>query len=168
MRPATAAPHPVTGGEEPRRPKVLLACSPGGHLQQMLALESAWGDCDRVWISLRAPDSEALLAGEEVVWAHGPTNRSLTALVRNLPIVWRTIRRVQPDAVLSTGAALALPLILLARLTGRRAVYVESFTRTQGLSFTGRLVYPLATSFFVQWPKVAEGRRRARYEGSVL
>jgi UDP-N-acetylglucosamine:LPS N-acetylglucosamine transferase len=153
---------------EAQRPTVVLACSPGGHLQQMLALRSAWEDCDRVWISLRAPDTDHLLASERVVWAYGPTNRSLGALVRNIPIVWRTLRRVDPDAVLSTGAAIALPLILFARLTGRRAIYVESFTRTHGLSMTGRMVYPLASLFFVQWPDAAGRRRRARYVGSVL
>ena len=149
------------------RPVALLVCSPGGHLQQMLALEPAWRDCERVWVSLKAPDSEHLLAGQDVVWAHGPTNRSLRNLIRNLGVAWRTLRRVDPDAVLSTGAALAVPLLILARLTGRRAIYVESFTRSKGLSLSGRIVYPFATSFFVQWPEVAT-RGRTRYEGSIL
>ena len=150
------------------RPKVLLVCSPGGHLQQMLALEPAWRGCDRVWVSLRAPDTEHLLAGDRVVWAHGPTNRSIRKLIANLGVLWRTLRREDPDAVLSTGAALAVPALVLARLTGRRAVYVESFTRSRALSLSGRLVYPFATSFFVQWPGAAGGRRRARFVGSVL
>lgn len=149
------------------RPTVLLVCSPGGHLQQMLALRSAWNDCDRVWMSLPAPDSTFLLADEEVVWAEGPTNRSLKKLVRNLVLAWRTLRRVDPDAVLSTGAALAVPCLVLARLTGRPAVYVESFTRSHGLSLSGRLVYPFATSFFVQWPETTR-LRRARHVGSIL
>ena len=149
------------------RPTVLLVCSPGGHLQQMLALRSAWEGCDRVWMSLRAPDSEFLLAGEQVVWAEGPTNRSLRKLARNLVLAWRTLRRIDPDAVLSTGAALAVPCLVLARLTGRRAVYVESFTRSHGLSLSGRMVYPFATSFFVQWPGTTT-LRRARHVGSIL
>ena len=149
------------------RPMVLLVCSAGGHLQQMLALESAWRDCDRTWVSLRAPDTEHLLTNERVVWAYGPTNRSPLKLVRNTVVAWRVLQRVDPDAVLSTGAALAVPFLTLARLTGRRAVYVESFTRTRSLSVSGRMVQPFATSFFVQWPTTARGRR-ARYVGSIL
>lgn len=148
--------------------RVLLVCSPGGHLQQMLSLEPAWKERPRTWVTLRAPDTEHLLAGEDVVWAHGPTNRSLGMLARNLGLAARVVRDTEPHAVLSTGAALAVPFLLAARLAGRRAVYVESFTRTRSLSLSGRLVYPLAHEFFVQWPEAAAGRRRARYEGSLL
>jgi hypothetical protein len=45
---------------------------------------------------------------------------------------------------------------------------VESVTRTEGVSLTGRLVYPLATRFFVQWPEAAKGRKRAEYAGGIL
>ncbi len=137
-------------------------------MQQMLALKSAWEGCRRAWVSLKATDSECLLADESVVWAHGPTNRSAVKLVRNLVLAVRTLRRADPDAVLSTGAALAVPFIILARLTGRRAIYVESFTRTEGLSLSGRLVYPFATDFFVQWPEAAAGRPKACYVGAIL
>jgi beta-1,4-N-acetylglucosaminyltransferase len=46
-------------------------------------------------------------------------------------------------------------------------VYVESLTRIESVSLSGRLVYPLADAFFVQWPRAAR-RRRMRYEGSIL
>jgi UDP-N-acetylglucosamine:LPS N-acetylglucosamine transferase len=149
-------------------PKVLLVCSPGGHLQQMLALEPAWDGCDRTWVCLRAADSEHLLAGDRVVWGHGPTNRSAANLLRNAVLAWRTLRRTDPDAVLSTGAGLAVPFLVLARLTGRRAVYVESFTRSRDISLSGRMLYPFAHEFFVQWPEAKGGRRKARYVGSIL
>lgn len=155
-----------SGGDAPT--SVLLICSPGGHMQQMLALKPAWQDCRRAWVSLKAADSERLLADESVVWAHGPTNRSLPMLMRNLFVAARTLRRADPDAVLSTGAALAVPFIIFSRLTGRRAIYVESFTRTDGLSLSGRIVYRFATDFFVQWPEAAVGRPKARYVGAIL
>jgi beta-1,4-N-acetylglucosaminyltransferase len=153
----------------PDAPKTaILVCSPGGHLQQMLSLEPAWGDCERTWVSLRAADSEQLLADENVVWASGPTNRSLTKLVRNAILAWRVLRTVRPDAVLSTGAALAVPFLLLGRLFGARVVYVESFTRTEGLSMAGKMVYPFVSAFFVQWPTTAPDRPKAQYVGSIL
>jgi beta-1,4-N-acetylglucosaminyltransferase len=147
---------------------VLLVCSSGGHLQQMLALQPAWGGFQHTWVSLWAPDAEHLLANEAVIWGSGPTNRSISKFLRNLSLAWRTVRRVDPDVVLSTGAALAVPFLLVARLQRRRAVYVESFTRTDRLSLSGRLVYPLVHRFFVQWPHTAQDRRKALYEGSVL
>jgi beta-1,4-N-acetylglucosaminyltransferase len=70
--------------------------------------------------------------------------------------------------IVSTGAGLAVPFFLVGRLTGRRLAYVESLTRTESLSLSGRLVYPLADAFFVQWPEPARRHRKARYVGSVL
>jgi beta-1,4-N-acetylglucosaminyltransferase len=148
--------------------RLLLVCSPGGHLQQMLALEPAWRDAERSWVTLEGPDVAPLLAAEEVTIADGPTNRSLIKLVRNAVLAWRILRRARPDAILSTGAALSVPFFVIGRLLGIRCVYVESVTRTESLSLSGRLVYPLANRFFVQWPAVAARHKKARFAGSVL
>jgi beta-1,4-N-acetylglucosaminyltransferase len=149
-------------------PRVLLVCSPGGHLQQMLALAPAWSELDHAWVTLRAPDTEQELVGEPTTWAWGPTNRSLVKLARNFWLAWRVLGEFQPDVVLSTGAALAVPFLLLARARRIRAVYVESFTRVQDLSLSGKMVYLFVDEMFVQWPTLAQRRRRARYAGSVL
>jgi beta-1,4-N-acetylglucosaminyltransferase len=148
--------------------KLVLVCSPGGHLQQMLALEPSWRESERLWVTLTGADVGYLLADERVELGSGPTNRSLVNLVHNLRLAWRVLRRERPDAVLSTGAALAVPFFVVGRLLGIRCVYVESVTRTETISLSGRLVYPLAHRFFVQWPAVAERRRRAEYAGSVM
>jgi UDP-N-acetylglucosamine:LPS N-acetylglucosamine transferase len=143
-------------------------CSPGGHLLQLLTLEEAWSEgFERTWVTLPGPDVQHLLSRERVVFANGPTNRSLKNLLRNLPLAWRTIRESNPDVILSTGAALAVPFFLFGKLLGCRLVYVESLTRIEGLSLSGRIVCPLADAFFVQWPEAARSAR-LRYAGSVL
>lgn len=148
--------------------RVLLVCSPGGHLQQMLALEPAWRDYERAWVTLPGADVSSLLAEEQVTIAHSPTNRNVKNLARNAGLAWRLLRRRRPDAILSTGAGLAVPFFVIGRLLGIRLVYVESVTRTESLSLSGRMVYPVASRFFVQWPAVAERLRRAEYHGGIL
>jgi beta-1,4-N-acetylglucosaminyltransferase len=150
---------------EPER--ILLVASPGGHLLQMLSLEEAWGDLERRWVTLSAADSRHLLAAEDVVFAHGPTARNIPNFFRNLRLAWQTIGRYQPDVILSTGAALAVPFFVIGKLRRVRLVYVESFTRVQRLALSGRLVYPLTDAFFVQWQSTAT-RRRTTYAGSVV
>lgn len=134
----------------------------------MLALEPAYAGAERSWATLHGPDSDYLLAEEAVDYCHGPTNRSLLNLLRNVVSAWRVLRRRRPDAILSTGAGLAVPFFLLGRLLRIRLVYVESVTRTESISLSGRLVYPLAHRFFAQWPAAAERLRRAEFEGAVL
>lgn len=134
----------------------------------MLALRPAWEGWQRAWVTLPGSDVSSLLAEERVTLGHGPTNRSLGKLARNLLVAWRVLRAERPDAILSTGAALAVPFFILGRLLGIRTVYVESVTRTESLSLSGRIVYPLAGAFFVQWPQLAARLKKARYEGAVL
>jgi UDP-N-acetylglucosamine:LPS N-acetylglucosamine transferase len=145
----------------------MLVCGPGGHLQQMLALEPVWRSRDRVWATLPAADVEHLLGDEAVLLCHAPTSRHLGNMVRNLFVAWRTVRELRPRAMLSTGGGLAPPFFLVGKLLRVRLVYVESLTRTDSLSLSGRMIRHLADEFFAQWPEVAR-RSGVRYEGSVL
>lgn len=160
-------PQEPPGSADDAGMSLLLVCSPGGHLLQMRRLRSAWQQHDVTWVTLPSADVETLLEGEEVVLAHGPTNRSFRNLLRNFRVAWRVVRERRPAAMLSTGAALAVPFFLVGRLHGCRLVYVESLTRARTLSLSGRLVYPLAHAFFVQWPDATRWRR-ARHVGNLL
>src|SRR5581483_9597455 len=133
-----------------RSRKVLLVSSSGGHLQEVIQLRERWPHEERVWVTFATPDAHSLLDGEHVVFAHHPTNRNVPNLLRNLLLAFRVVRSVRPRAVLSTGAGVAVPLCYLARLFGARVVFIESFARISNPSLTGRLVYPVATDFFVQ------------------
>jgi len=148
--------------------RLLLVASPGGHLLQMVMLEPAWREFEHFWVTLSAPDSDYLLADEDVVFAHGPTPRNIPNFLRNLRLAWRTIRDRNPDVIVSTGAALAVPFFMVGRLRRRRLVYVESLTRVERLALSGRLVYPLADAFLVQWETATRGRRRAVFAGSIV
>ncbi len=71
-------------------------------------------------------------------------------------------------AVVTTGAGVAVPFCYAGRLYGARVVYIESFARVTSPSLTGRLVHPVATAFFVQWPQMLTHFRKAVYEGPVF
>jgi UDP-N-acetylglucosamine:LPS N-acetylglucosamine transferase len=150
------------------RADVLLVCSPGGHLLQMVALREAWEGFERVWVTNPTSDAKSLLADERVEFAHGPGARSLRNLVKNLVLAWRLLSRVRPRVVLSTGAAIAVPFVWLARLRGIEVVHVESLTRIHGPSLSGRMIAPAASRVYVQWPQLRASMRRARYVGAVL
>jgi beta-1,4-N-acetylglucosaminyltransferase len=147
---------------------LLLVCSSGGHLLQLCALREAWEGLDRAWVSFDKSDVRSLLAGERVVHAHGPTNRNLGNLIRNGALAIRLVRELRPRAVLTTGAGVAVPFAWVARLYGARVVYVESMTRIEGPSLSMRLIAPVASRLYVQWPELAPRVRRARFAGRVF
>jgi UDP-N-acetylglucosamine:LPS N-acetylglucosamine transferase len=147
---------------------VLLVCSTGGHLLQLLALREAWSPASRVWVTFDKADARSLLGGEDVVNAHGPTNRNVPNLLRNLLLAWKVVRTVRPVVMLTTGAGLAVPFAWIARLHGASVVYVESLTRIDRPSLSCRLIAPFAERVYVQWPELRRALPRARYVGNVL
>ena len=150
------------------RTELLLACSSGGHLMQLLALRPAYEELERVWVTFDKSDVRSLLGDERVVYAYGPTNRSIKNLVRNLVLAWRVIGRVRPRVILSTGAGVAVPFAWIGRLYGARVVFVESLTRIDGPSLSCRMIAPVAERVYVQWPELAETYPRAVYRGAVV
>ena len=119
----------------PARP-LMIVCSSGGHLLQMLELRAAWSAFERVWVTFDKSDARSLLRGERVVHAYGPTNRNIPNLLRNLRLAWRVLRDERPAAILTTGAGVAVPFAWLGRLLGIPTFYVESVTRIEGLSLS--------------------------------
>jgi UDP-N-acetylglucosamine:LPS N-acetylglucosamine transferase len=126
-------------------------CSSGGHLAQLYRLRSWWEDHTRVWVTFDTPDAVGLLAGERVEWAHHPTTRNVPNLLRNLHLAWRLLRRERPDVVVSDGAGVAVAFFALAKLLRVATVYVEVYDRIDTRTLTGRLCYPMADLFCVQW-----------------
>ncbi|MGH3072854.1 MAG: PssD/Cps14F family polysaccharide biosynthesis glycosyltransferase [Gaiellaceae bacterium] len=153
---------------DPDNIDVLLVCSTGGHLLQLHALEAAWVGTRHTWVTFDKSDARSLLAGEDVVFAYGPTNRSLVNLGRNLVLAARLLRRLRPRVIVTTGAGVAVPFCWLGRLLGARVVYVESLSRITAPSLSCRLIAPVATRLYSQWPELASSMRRARYVGSVF
>ena len=150
------------------RTSVLLVASNGGHLLELLELADDYERGSRHWVTFDTPDARALLAGESVTFAYGPTNRHLGNLLRNAVLAFRVVARLNPDAVITTGAGVGVPFLYAARARRKRAIYVESFARINELSLSGRLVYPVATHFFVQWPELAARYRKGRHAGAIF
>jgi beta-1,4-N-acetylglucosaminyltransferase len=143
-------------------------CSIGGHLLQLLELRPAWEDFPRLGVTFQKSDSDSLLHGERVVHAHGPTNRSIPNLLRNLRLAARVMRTERPAAILTTGAGVSVPFAWVGRLFGVPTVYVESFTRIDELSLTARLISPIASRLYVQWPELARHDSRLRFAGNLF
>ena len=156
-RAADTARVPATAGP------VLLVASSGGHLAQLLALQSWWGDRDRTWVTFPTPDAKSQLPDERVAWAHYPTTRNIPNLIRNTGLAFRLLRETKPSVILSTGAGVAVPFFVLGWLRRIPTVYLEVYDRIDSPTLTGRLCRPFARLFLVQWEE-----QRRFYPGSVV
>ena len=154
----------TTLGDRDDRPVILLVGSSGGHLAQLLALKPWYERWRRCWVTFDTPEAVSLLDGEDLIAAHHPTTRNIPNLVRNAWLALRTFRRREIAAVVTTGAGVAVPFVVLARLRGIPAVYIEVYDRIDTPTLTARLCRPFLSAMLVQW----EEQRRQYPEATVV
>jgi hypothetical protein len=155
---------PTARPAETEVPPLLFVASSGGHLAQLLALEPWYRDRERHWVSFDTPDAVSLLRGEWVTWAHHPTTRNAVNLLRNLVLAVRLVRRRRAGALVTTGAGVAVPFVVVAWLLRIPTVYIEVIDRIDTPTLTARLCRPLLSAMLVQW----EEQRRFYPEATVV
>lgn len=64
--------------------------------------------------------------------------------------------RIHPDYIITTGAHTAGPMCLIGKIFGSKVIYIETFANINTKTITGRLLYPVADRFIVQWPSMTK------------
>lgn len=122
--------------------RTLLVAAAGGHLKQLHKLLPRIPELDgeRVWVTYDTSQSRSLLEGEDVVYGHYMASRDYGNVARNAALAERLLREAKFDRVLSTGSAIALSFLPLARARGVACHYIESAARPGSPSITGNLL----------------------------
>lgn len=131
--------------------KVCLVGSSGGHLTHLYMLKPFWQDKDRFWVTFDKEDAKSLLEGEKVYPCYFPTNRNLKNLIKNTIVALKVLVKENPDLLISSGAAVAVPFFYLAKLMGKKLIYIEVYDRIDKPTLSGKMVYPIVDTFIVQW-----------------
>ncbi len=147
--------------------RAVLVASSGGHLAQLSAVRTHWTDVEVHWVTFRKPDAFKIPPTDQVTWAFHPTTRNIPNALRNLRLAVVLLRRLRPDVVVSDGAGVAVPFFVAARLLRIPTVYLEVFDRVSMPTLTGRICYPLADLFCLQWPEQRLAYRQGRVVGRV-
>jgi UDP-N-acetylglucosamine:LPS N-acetylglucosamine transferase len=143
--------------------RVLMVCSSGGHLAQLIALKPWWSGRDVCWVTFPTEDTKSLLAGQRTVYAYSPTTRNIKNLIRNSLLAVRVLLRERPDVIVTTGAGVALPFFVLGKLARIPTVYIEVFDRIDHAPLTAKLCRPFTSRMLVQW-----NEQQALYDGSTV
>lgn len=148
--------------------KVCLVGSSGGHLTHLYMLKPFWKNKDRFWVTFGKEDAYSLLEGERIYPCYYPTNRSLKALFINTCLAWKVLRKEKPDLIISSGAAVAVPFFYLGKLFRAKLIYIEVFDRIDKPTMSGKMVYPIADKFIVQWDEQKKVYPKAVNLGSIF
>lgn len=148
-----------------REKKICLASSVGGHLQEMLQLRPVYGGFDHFYILNDRISLPEVMQGKTYFIKH--SERDLL-FFWNIWEAFRVFWRERPTHLISTGAGLAVPLALVARVFGIRVMFIETFAAIHQPTLTGRLLYRLANRFVYQWPYLREHYPAAQYAGTIF
>lgn len=146
------------------RPTVLVVLSGGGFtFETKCILQALKADADFVYLATEfggVPGEHGIPMGAShrvptfQTVSKKSTSQSLYAFLSVFFKAIAVIRRNRVSSIIGVGCSHAVPMFLAGRVLGRKNVFIESITRVNDLSNTGKLVYrmKLAHLFIVQWP----------------
>ena len=169
-----------------QRIKTLVVLGSGGHTAEMLRLitDFDFGRYAPLTLVTASTDTTSRAKAERELprealatarWAAIPRAREVgqsfvTSVPSTLHALWACVHLIwtaSPDLVLVNGPGTCVPVAVLARLSGARVIFAESWCRVQSLSLTGRIMYWVAHRFVVHWPELARRYPRAEYLGRI-
>tara|TARA_B110000467_G_scaffold141422_1_gene142150 strand:+ start:138 stop:638 length:501 start_codon:yes stop_codon:yes gene_type:complete len=82
----------------------------------------------------------------------------------------KVVYEIKPDIIISVGSSMAIPIFIWSLGVTKKRVFIESLTRVNDLSRTGKIIYylNLASRFYVQWPMITEKYSKTTYKGKIL
>jgi UDP-N-acetylglucosamine:LPS N-acetylglucosamine transferase len=146
--------------------KIALVSSQGGHLTEMLLLKKAFENHDIFFITYNNPTT-LKLPHKKYLTENIGTN--IWIMIKTFLHIFKIFKKEKPDIVVSTGAEIAIPSIIVAKFMRIKTIYIESWCRVKTKSGTGRILYYFSDLFLVQWPElIKKYGKRAKYNGAVI
>ena len=153
--------------------KVLFISSTGGHLSEMMMLNSMFSKYDYHIITEKTKSTVGLKKkyNEKINYLiYGTKDHKFSypfKLLANCFISLYHYFRIRPDFIITTGAHTAGPMCCLGRIFGSRVIYIETFANRKSKTITGSQVYKFADLFIVQWESMKELYPKATYGGWI-
>ncbi|KNZ42037.1 hypothetical protein AKG39_08885 [Acetobacterium bakii] len=145
--------------------KICFISSSGGHFEQLKMLSPLAQNHDVFWVT---ENSDYDVPTDYFLRQTRPSHiKNLGIMFLNTLSSIRIWAREKPDYVITTGTLVALPMAFLAKLFGKKLIYIETFARVYDGSRAGKLMYKFADLFIVQWETLKSIYPDAVYGGSI-
>ncbi len=150
--------------------RIAFVASSGGHWEELMCLRKIAEEHDSFYITESGGQAEEL--SNHTIYTVPQINRKqkgfLLSFIKLFTKAARILKSEKPDVVISTGALVSFPFCLIGKIRGAKIIYIESFARIYDKSLTGKLVYPFADLFVVQWESLLDCYPKAVYAGSIF
>lgn len=153
--------------------KVLFIASTGGHLNELLQLKPMFEKYDYHLITER--DNTTLNLKSEYkdkisYLKYGTRSKIFSYIFIFIFNIIKSIylyARIKPKYIVTTGTHTAVPICYIAKMFGTKIIFIETFANRNTKTLSGKLVYPIANLFVVQWKEMLELYPKAIYGGMI-
>lgn len=149
--------------------KICLVCSHGGHFDEMMRLSEAFGDYNYFLVT-HASYAAKRLKNVYRIKFDGWNLIGKILLTKVFIRALYILLKERPDVIISTGAGeIAVPFCYIGKMMGVKIIFIDTLARMTSSSGGGRLIYPIADLFLVQWQSLLPSYgRKAKYWGKVI
>ncbi|MFS4466259.1 PssD/Cps14F family polysaccharide biosynthesis glycosyltransferase [Maribacter sp. 2210JD10-5] len=150
----------------------MLISSLGGHLEQLLSLKDIIEKYD-VHIVTEKNSSTSKLHHKYSNISFIPyvsRKNFLFFIFTYVKIIFHSIKlllKENPKIIVSTGSGCALPMCFLGKIMRKKIIFIETFSRINSKTLTGKLCYRFADVFVIQWEELKILYPKAVYLGSI-
>jgi beta-1,4-N-acetylglucosaminyltransferase len=133
------------------RNKICIAASPGGHLQELLALSPLFKKFDCYYLTFDVP-MLSKFKNNNKVYLLDDASKGLFKLMKNSFNSLIIILKERPSLLITSGAGVVLPTLLFAKILRVKIIYIELTCQVYKLTKTGAIAYYFSDLFIVQNP----------------
>lgn len=161
--------------------KICLVCSPGGHLIECLNLLDAFSPEDELILvtqhedfEINSPNINKIYFLKNLIVKKVNSSKITKMFYLVISMIYWFIKAFyillleKPDLILSTGSEIAIPFFYIGKLLQIKTIFIESLTRINELSGTGKILLKVTDIFLVQWPNLSKKYKNTMYKGNLL
>ena len=156
--------------------KVLFISSTGGHLNELLALNSLFDNYDYHIVTEKTNSTVDLKKkyGRRLNFLiYGTRHYLFVYIFKFLFNCFKSLFlfiKIRPKYIVTTGTHTAIPMCILGKMFGSKIIYIETFANINSKTQTGGFIYKfkLYNVFIVQWKEMLKLYPNAIYGGSIF
>jgi len=151
--------------KDKKTPKLCLVSSSGGHWEQLRKLQPLIDKYDGFFVTEKTQfeaNAKYLMIQTDLK----DKFMIFKMLVNGFSALKIWIKE-KPDFVITTGTMVAYPFYLLAIITRKKFVFIETFGRANMPTVAGRLMEKHSDLFIVQWESQKKHYKKAIYGGCL-
>ncbi len=152
-----------------RKPKICFAASSGGHFEQLMMLKPLMEKYESFILTEKTKYCAAT-DGRKTYFVSQVNRKEKLWIFKLLGCAFRSFfifLKERPNVVVCTGVLATVPMCLLAKLFGKKLIYIESFAKVTSPTVSGKKLYKKADRFYVQWESMKEIYPDAIYLGGI-